>query len=269
MENDSHGSYDFVSQDSEVYKSSLYSMFSTNRKQSVSPSDSSTTTNSNTSQSPNDSYSDEKITAATMNQALSFIVQNHQDLLNCHNLRLNHLLEATREAEALRSENASLRVLNRDLIDRLALMFQSAHPPRSLSPDFQELPLMQGFAGLCIGGDNAGGRDGFVESPSPTSVMENNVMEMPTEPVRVALPKSISVRSDGYLKTNPSCGKSGAAGGGDSRLRSSTRVQAADSVSGKTVWETLGTLFGFFSNMFLEIDLELSGEYYHQPTCMN
>uniref|UniRef100_A0A7N0VAL6 C3H1-type domain-containing protein n=1 Tax=Kalanchoe fedtschenkoi TaxID=63787 RepID=A0A7N0VAL6_KALFE len=232
--NDAHGSYDLISQDSEVFSSSLYSMFTPIQKLSVSPSDSSTTTNSNSSQSPNDSYSNEKtMAAATTKQALSFIVQNHQDLVNRHNLCLNHLREASREAEALRRENASLRILNRELNDRLALMIQSALPPRSLSPNFQEVSLMHGFGGLCIGGDSAGGRDGFVESPSPTSVMENNVMEMPMEPVRIALPKSISVRSDGYLKTNPGSAKSGAAGGGDNRARSSTRVPVADPVSGK------------------------------------
>ncbi|KAL9665592.1 hypothetical protein QQ045_021013 [Rhodiola kirilowii] len=227
--NDTHGSYDFVSSDFEVYGTSLYSVFSPNRKQSLSPSDSSTTTNSNSSQSPSE---EKTMAAATTKQALSFIVQNHQDLVNRHNMCLNHLREATREAEALRRENASLRILNRDLNDRLSLMIQSTLPPRSLSPNFQDISLMQGFGGLCIG-DNAAGRDGFVESPSPTSVMENNnVMEMPIEPVRVALPKSISVRSDGYLKSNPVSARSGGAGG-DSRARCSSRVQAADPVAGK------------------------------------
>lgn len=122
--------------------------------------------------------------------------QQHQDMINRHTLCLTRLREAAREAETLRQENASLRSVNRELNKHISLLIRSSvndHLSCGNNNDATtSLGLANAMRGLSIGGGGGGGEEACVESP--TSVMEN------VEVKRISLPKSISVRSNGYLK---------------------------------------------------------------------
>ncbi|ONK79591.1 uncharacterized protein A4U43_C01F7930 [Asparagus officinalis] len=102
----------------------------------------------------------------------------YQDFANRYDLCLSHLEDAAREAEALRIENAQLRMANGELKKRFSARTSSAaaasSSPISIADEFRRLRIENSPA--------------VVESP--TSVLEP----------RVSLPKSISVRSTGYKK---------------------------------------------------------------------
>ncbi|XP_044488961.1 zinc finger CCCH domain-containing protein 15 isoform X1 [Mangifera indica] len=127
----------------------------------------------------------------------------HQDMINRHNLCLTRLREAAREAENLRQENASLRSVNRELNKHLSLLIKSTvsdfnsddnngnnSNSNNNNAATSSFGVVNGMRGLSISG--GGGEEVCVESP--TSVIEN------VDVKRVSLPKSISVRSNGYLK---------------------------------------------------------------------
>lgn len=127
--------------------------------------------------------------------------QQHQDMINRHNLCLTRLREAAKEADALRQENANLRSVNRELNKHIGILMKSSANDRHLatSTNFHNNknaettsiePVNEMIQGLNIGG----GEREDVPVESPTSVMEN------VDVKRISLPKSISVRSNGYLK---------------------------------------------------------------------
>ncbi|XP_059624598.1 zinc finger CCCH domain-containing protein 15-like [Cornus florida] len=128
------------------------------------------------------------------------VMLEYQQLYNRNAMCLAHLQESMKEVDALRLENDELRLANTALVRRLSLfsqatiqncMLSSGHPPRSFFNDFHRLDM--------------GGIDsrvaGEVSDVSPTSVIEHNRGERRSAE-RVSLPKSISVRSSGYLKMN-------------------------------------------------------------------
>ncbi|KAL5763466.1 hypothetical protein ACOSP7_019730 [Xanthoceras sorbifolium] len=152
--------------------------------------------------------------------------QQHQDMVNRHSLCLTRLREAAKEAEILRQENTSLRSVNRELNKHISLLIKSSvsvgdhhlhHLQAASSNDFDnnhninnnnnvnnsaatasfENMMSVGMRGLSIGGGGGGDNREEVCVESPTSVMEN------VDVKRVTLPKSISVRSNGYLKLGP------------------------------------------------------------------
>ncbi|XVF02206.1 hypothetical protein REPUB_Repub04eG0156000 [Reevesia pubescens] len=126
------------------------------------------------------------------------LMQQHQDMINRHNLCLTGLREAAKEAEALRQENTSLRSVNRDLNKQLSALIQVSVQNHFASSDYNTTPfeLVNALQGLCLGGGGGGGiGEEEVSDESPTSVMEGA-----GDADRIMLPKSISVRSDGYLK---------------------------------------------------------------------
>ncbi|KAK3189371.1 hypothetical protein Dsin_028932 [Dipteronia sinensis] len=145
--------------------------------------------------------------------------QQHQDMVNRHSLCLTRLREAAKDAEILRQENASLRSVNLELNKHIGLLIKSSvtandhhhhhHQPAASSNDFENISssaattsfenmVNVGMRGLRIGGGGGGGdHREEVSVESPTSVMEN------VDVKRVSLPKSISVRSNGYLKMGP------------------------------------------------------------------
>ncbi|EEF36088.1 zinc finger CCCH domain-containing protein 15 [Ricinus communis] len=140
-------------------------------------------------------------------------VMQHQDLINRNALCLTRLREAATEVESLRLENAALRSFNRELNNHLNLVFQTSsslqehyHPLSSTTAPFQI--LNNGFNHFCnIGYGNAGEEEEEEEvceeeDESPTSVMQVQNVDTTTPSERITLPKSISVRSDGYLKTS-------------------------------------------------------------------
>ncbi|KAE8668225.1 Zinc finger CCCH domain-containing protein 15 [Hibiscus syriacus] len=116
------------------------------------------------------------------------LTQQHQDMINRHSLCLARFREAAKEAESLRQENTSLRSVNRDLNKQLSAMIQASVQNHFASSDYNTTPfeLVNALGGLCLGGDGVGKEVSDVED------------EVDFE--RVMLPKSISVRSNGYLK---------------------------------------------------------------------
>ncbi|XVE75255.1 hypothetical protein DITRI_Ditri12bG0080700 [Diplodiscus trichospermus] len=164
---------------------------------------------------PNDHQSDGVYSSSTTSSSAAasslfalyhprIFMQQHQDMINRHNLCLTRLREAQKEAEALRQENNSLRSVNRGLNKQLSALIQASVQNHFTSSDNYNMApseLVNALRGLCLSGGGVGEED--VSNESPTSVMEG---EMDVE--RVMLPKSISVRSNGYLKMMSQAGAS-------------------------------------------------------------
>lgn len=166
----------------------------------------------NTSTSPSDTsfdYTSNTIdTENRLNQA-SFILE-YQQLYNCYTFCLSNLQESIRELDALRQENENLKQANADLVKRLSLLSQATIQNCLLSSTHPSMLFVNDFNRLSLGGtvrNNGIAED--VSSISPTSVMEKNRFERRSVE-KVPLPKSISVRSNGYLKSNRSDGRNGA-----------------------------------------------------------
>ncbi|GAB4840342.1 hypothetical protein Ancab_021109 [Ancistrocladus abbreviatus] len=172
----------------------------------------------------------------TSNARFCLLMLEHQDLLNRHTRCLSNLQKTFQEAETLRQENTNLRIANRDLSNQLNLLiqatFQNNLPAASLSPSEYDNALSSlagSIGGLQIGEmrrREGGGRDDA--ETSPTSVMENDQVER-LDVQRVSLPKSISVRSNGFLKitqAGPSCGN------GDYQDRRANRIQSLSTIKG-------------------------------------
>lgn len=118
-------------------------------------------------------------------------ILEYQQLYNRYTLCLSRLRYSIEEVDALRRENESLRVSNGDLSHRVALLFSrdrllsefnrlSVSSPSTASPVPVPVPVP-------------------VHVATPQPLAECNRFEQ-RNPERVALPKSISVRSKGYLK---------------------------------------------------------------------
>ncbi|KZV42243.1 zinc finger CCCH domain-containing protein 14 [Dorcoceras hygrometricum] len=110
----------------------------------------------------------------------------YQQLYNRYTLCLAQLHDSIAEAEALRLENDALRLSNSDLANRVAVLFSCDR-------------FLCDFNRLNIASPSAAPRASQMASPQALSE-HNRVKKKNTE--RVALPKSISVRSSGYLKIN-------------------------------------------------------------------
>lgn len=149
-------------------------------------------------------------------------LHHHQDLIDRHNAVLGHLKETAKQAQALRQENINLKMVNADLTSRLSLLlrassdyaasfgFTGMDPGANLDDVLRDLGMMS------LGGGMSEGQswDDLTtegDSPSPTSVIDSGRVEGNGDTGdRVSLPKSISVRSSGYLKQQvPAGGSSG------------------------------------------------------------
>ncbi|KAL3527008.1 hypothetical protein ACH5RR_011664 [Cinchona calisaya] len=156
----------------------------------------------------------------------SGFILKYQQLYNRYTLCLAHLQESIKEVDALRQENESLRLANAELVDRLSLLSQTTIQNCLLS-DFNRLNITPSPS-----------RDPRVTTTpfdpstllnitnttsSPTTVIQQNRLERRHIEERGSLPKSISVRSSGYLKVKPqSVGKNGA----PSQVSSCNRVNS-------------------------------------------
>lgn len=176
---------------------------------------------SRTSNSPSQTSFDDIDDIATdgrLHQA-SYILE-YQQLYNRYTLCLAHLQESIKEVEALHQENESLRLVNSDLDRRLSLLTQATIQNCLLS-DFNRFGL----------GVN---RDSQISDPRPPNIRPANVTE-PNRPERrnverVSLPKSISVRSSGYLKLKAQGGKNEGPSQGKTRQKA-TNPPLSESVS--------------------------------------
>ncbi|KAJ1689931.1 hypothetical protein LUZ63_014086 [Rhynchospora breviuscula] len=128
--------------------------------------------------------------AATENRLyLARLALQYQEITDRYERCLSHLQEAAEEAETLRHENARLRMANGELTSRLAMT--SNKQVNLLTDEFNRFGL---------------GAEPVPET-SPTSVLplqplnENQLLRNAAER-RAVLPKSISIRSSGYLKMN-------------------------------------------------------------------
>ena len=142
-------------------------------------------------------------------------VQEHQEIVNRNSLYVTRLREATGEVEALRQENSHLHVVNRELNKQLSLLIHALLRSSAISNDFTTAAsfsaLDAAFRRLRIGGMNEGSDHDQIPwddvavphlIESPTSVIESGRLQN-ADVDRFSLPKSISVRSNGYLKNNP------------------------------------------------------------------
>ncbi|KAL6993993.1 hypothetical protein U1Q18_012102 [Sarracenia purpurea var. burkii] len=137
-----------------------------------------------------------------------FVLENQQ-LYNRYTMCLAHLQESLKEIDTLREENDNLRVNNADLVERLSLLSQATIQNCLLSSDHPPLSFMNDLNRLSLGGtvgDSAVAEE--VHNISPTSVIEHNRFH-PRNTERVALPKSIAVRSNGYLNMTQRGGSNG------------------------------------------------------------
>ncbi|KAI7729678.1 hypothetical protein M8C21_031387, partial [Ambrosia artemisiifolia] len=135
-----------------------------------------------------------------------------QDLIERRNWCLSNLRVSTKEAEALRQENVSLQRANSELNKQLSdLQLQAASVSASASA--AAAVSLQNYANVSTfsSGDSIVNRFGRMKigERGPT-VIDKRVVGRGVENVdpvkktgveRVKLPKSISVRSNGYLKT--------------------------------------------------------------------
>ncbi|XP_041015134.1 zinc finger CCCH domain-containing protein 15-like [Juglans microcarpa x Juglans regia] len=178
----------------------------------------------NTSISESDSgFSDATSSVVSNHLHHSRSIKEHQEIVNRHSLCLTHLREATREAEALRQENTHLQALNRELNKQLSLLFHASaqnHLASSSTDYTASLEVLDAFRGFSIEDEGSAWDD--VAEGSPTSVIESGrVQNVDVE--RFSLPKSISVRSNGYLKVAT---QANASGGG--RTRSATGLRSTN-----------------------------------------
>ncbi|KAI3808473.1 hypothetical protein L1987_24424 [Smallanthus sonchifolius] len=154
------------------------------------------------------SFDDDALSAksiATENRMseASFIVE-YQQLYNSYTMCLASLQDSVKEVDALRQEKEALRLANTDLVRRLNVFSNATRkncPVSSVrsspSPITPSSSLIGDFSRLGIG---AAASVELVPSVSPNSVIERNQF-MRINGERVSMPKSISVRSQGYLKS--------------------------------------------------------------------
>ncbi|KAJ3695335.1 hypothetical protein LUZ60_000712 [Juncus effusus] len=145
---------------------------------------------------------------------LARLALQYQDINDRYDMCISHLQEAAEEAEALRQENARLRMANGDLSKKLAMISKS--PVNLLADEFDRLGISAEAAA----------------EASPTSVLplqpinENQLLVHAAER-RAVLPKSISIRSSGYLKKNNQTGPTGPDVKGQPGLRGTSPVRSS------------------------------------------
>ncbi|KAL0430189.1 UNVERIFIED_CONTAM: Zinc finger CCCH domain-containing protein 15 [Sesamum radiatum] len=145
----------------------------------------------------------------------------HQDLMDRHQRVLSHLRDVANQAQALRQENVNLKMANLDLNNRLNMLLNAA-PCHGvdLVPGLNS--VVDGLRNMGFGTEEEGTSENEAVVKSPTSVMDpgrGDRMELD----RVRLPKSISVRSSGYLKAVRTGGSS-RKGGDCGKASNQTRI---------------------------------------------
>uniref|UniRef100_A0A452ZZJ5 C3H1-type domain-containing protein n=1 Tax=Aegilops tauschii subsp. strangulata TaxID=200361 RepID=A0A452ZZJ5_AEGTS len=132
------------------------------------------------------SSSGSRVDAAATEHGLRMarLALQYQDFANRYQLCLSHLADAAREAAAIRHDNSGLRLANNGLAGRVAMLAGNQASAVALADQLHRLHLGQMQAQAV---------------PAPP------VLPMPMPPAspaekHAAMPKSISIRSNGYLK---------------------------------------------------------------------
>ncbi|XP_027078712.2 zinc finger CCCH domain-containing protein 15-like [Coffea arabica] len=131
----------------------------------------------------------------------SSLILEYQQLYNRYAFCLANLRESIKEVQALGQDNESLRLANADLVHRLSLLSRATIHNCLLS-DFNRLRI----SGNATPSPRLYSREA---SPAPApDVIQQKRFQRRHLAERVSLPKSISIRSAGYLKFKPeSAGK--------------------------------------------------------------
>ncbi|KMT08189.1 hypothetical protein BVRB_6g143120 [Beta vulgaris subsp. vulgaris] len=178
--------------------------------------------------------SDEKCTRNTASataaaaKSLSRMMSEHKELLSRHAFCLTHLRKTFKEAETLRQENTNLRLANVELSKHVNFLIQITSQSQ-----YQTQPFTENFGGdFEMEKDSEGWDEGFsAKNQSPTSEIEKDEEEnQKDDAARVTLPKSISVRSNGFLKMSQTGG--GPSGSNSGALRAATRIRPPNPVTG-------------------------------------
>ncbi|KAI3950698.1 hypothetical protein MKX01_030278 [Papaver californicum] len=178
---------------------------------------------------PSSSSYEENNQITTENQLrLTGLFFLYEQLVDRYELCCGYLEDSSKKADILSQENAALRLVNKDLKNRLNLLtevsvnHQKNQRSAYVSSGFPTLSIINDFLSLGLednggstgggGGPNTKNNNRVVpsrEAPvtSPTSVFGDNNKGFDEKPVqvqpeRVSLPKSISIRSSAYLKMN-------------------------------------------------------------------
>lgn len=160
-------------------------------------------------------------------------LHHHQDLMDRQHAALSYMEKAAKEAQALREENISLKMFNSYLTNQLAFLQKAtsqyaAAAVGSSSLGLGSAPSLGPGAGYDLNSmlnamermslvgrriDEVRQQDceDNVENPDPAGFVNLDPVEEKENvvPDRISLPKSISVRSNVYLRTAQTGGNSG------------------------------------------------------------
>ncbi|GAB2300017.1 hypothetical protein Dimus_034060 [Dionaea muscipula] len=171
---------------------------------------------------------DESMTTENRLYQARLIIESHlyQDLLNRYGIAVTQIHDLSKETKSLLEENDLLRLANEDLSRRLSCLSQFSKSVLLQSRPSASSSLLSLIEDLRIGNtsreiDHEIRSDAvFSSNSSPTSVIHGDRSES-SGGERVTLPKSISVRSSGYLKMNQTASNINA---GTSRASSRSRL---------------------------------------------
>ena len=131
--------------------------------------------------------SDSSISAINGNRLYNtLLVQERQEMVNRHSLCLHRLRRADDEANSLRRENTSLRSVNVELNKKLRLLIQA-----SVQSRLGSRTMFRGEKGTV---------KKAIRFPDGEGRNERRTSSIGSENERFSLPKSISVKSEEYLR---------------------------------------------------------------------
>lgn len=132
---------------------------------------------------------------------LARLTFQYQEMLGRYELCLSHLEEAAEEAEALRLENSNLRMANAELARRLTIIspYGQCRSTVGLSEVYPGLPLnlLNDFQLLDLNSSPTTAEWSPIHDCKNDNILTKRAQ---VQDHRTTLPKSISIRSKGYMK---------------------------------------------------------------------
>ncbi|VFQ78175.1 unnamed protein product [Cuscuta campestris] len=127
--------------------------------------------------------------------------RHHQDLVARQSAVLGNLREMAKQAQALRQENVNLKMANLDLNRRLALLLKASPDYASVHGGPPEFGVRR-KSGPVGDQDSAGEGQPWEDLTAAAAALSSSCDRRTREsPIGITLPKSISVRSRGYVKS--------------------------------------------------------------------